>query len=112
MPALLIERLLKVAVPPLGVAAVVPPSVAPDVPVPLVIDKANVELLLAVPLITRFPKMSCTCTTTAGVMVAFTAVFEGWAKKTSFDAPASVVDSCCVVLLAIAPNVEFVGAGD
>ena len=85
MPALLIDRLLKVAT-PLTAAAV---SVPPSVPLPGFVPRAIVTLEVFV--VTTLPLASSTATWTAGAMLAPAAVLLGWALKTSLLAAAGVM---------------------
>ena len=85
MPALSIDKLLKVAVPADAALVVVPLSVPPPgfVPIATVIDA--VEL-------TRFPNWSCTCTVTAGLIDAPAVALVGcWPNTNLLAAPATTL---------------------
>lgn len=69
----------KLATPPLAGLVVVPPSVAPLVPVPLVI--ATVMPCVAPG--TVFPKPSCTVISTGGGIFAPAVALVGWPVKAS-----------------------------
>src|SRR5438046_2710001 len=77
---------LKIAAPPDAARDVVPPSNAPEVPVPVVIATAIVFVAVD----TVFPSMSCTRTTGAGEIAVFTDVLVGFTEKASFDAEPDV----------------------
>jgi hypothetical protein len=77
MPSLLIERLLNVATPLTADCVSVPLSVAPVVPVPLVMAMLTEAVLL----VSRTPLLSSTLTVTAGVSDAPDAALVGcWLK--------------------------------
>src|SRR5437870_3894553 len=84
MPALLMDRLLKVAIPPTAATVCVPLSVPEDGFVPMAI------VTLAV-LEVRLPPESSIRTVTAGEMDCPAVVFDGWTPKFSWEAAPAVM---------------------
>src|SRR5512140_3044448 len=79
------DRLENVATPADADTVVVPDSVPP----PGLVSMPTV--MLAVELVTVFPKVSCTVTCTAGAMATPAVAFAGWAVKASLLAAAGVM---------------------
>src|SRR5512141_901844 len=75
----------KEATPLTAETVVVPESVPPPALLPMA------TVMLAVELVTVFPKVSCTVTWTAGEMAAPAVVLVGCAVKASFEAAAGVM---------------------
>src|SRR5947207_3001787 len=78
------ERLEKLATPPLAFAVVVPESV----PTPGLVPRATG--MLAEGLVTGLPNASCTVTCTAGLSATPAVAFAGWTVKASREAAAGV----------------------
>src|SRR3954465_10626116 len=85
VPTLSMDRLEKVATPPVADTVVVPVSVPPPGLVPMA------TVMLAVELVTVLLKTSCTVTCTAGEMLAPAVALDGWTVKASLDAAPAVM---------------------
>ena len=99
------DRSLNVATPFTVPTDVVPPSVAPP-------GFAAIAIVMLRPLSvgTRFPKLSCTCTVIAGLIVCPTVVVVGCCPNPSlFAAPAVIVKAALTAVLALLVALRFLG---
>src|SRR3989442_9000145 len=99
------DRSLNLATPFTVPTDVVPPSVAPP-------GFAAIAIVMLRPLSvgTRFPKLSCTCTVIAGLIVCPTVVVVGCCPNPSlFAAPAVIVKAALTAVLALLVAVRFLG---
>src|SRR5438093_317811 len=99
------DRSLNVATPFTVPTDVVPPSVAPP-------GFAAIAIVMLRPLSvgTRFPKLSCTCTVIAGLIVCPTVVVVGGCPNPSlFAAPAVIVKAALTAVFALLVAVRFLG---
>src|SRR3954465_6773412 len=95
------ERLEKVATPPDAATVSVPDSVPPPGLKPMA------TVMLAVELVTVLPNVSCTATSTAGLIDAPAVVLVGCAVKASREAPAGVMLNAAEVAPVSAPDAAF-----
>ena len=98
-PELSMDRSLKVASPLTAATTNVPDSVPADGFVPMA------RVILSVAVGTRLPPASCTCTLTAGVIVAPGSVSEGSTLKASFAALPNVMSKLTDVAVLRPPTV-------
>src|SRR4051812_47508639 len=93
MPALVMDRLLKVATPLSAFTVVVPPKLAPLALV------SSVRVMLAASLV-GLPNLSWTATWTAGESGVPAMPLDGWAVKASFAAGPAVMSKAELLALA------------
>ena len=99
MPALLMDRVLKVAMPPTAATVVVPLSVPAEGLVPMAMVTLDVSL------VTRLPNLSSTSTVTAGLIAAPATVLLGCPPKARWSAAAKVMLNVPEVVPGRAPSV-------